>query len=63
VVYKINETGAWQGRLRGLPKEPGRVRRLPARRSDKGRPDIGIRVVRVPGGFAYVEDASAPERS
>jgi len=63
VVYQVNETGAWHRRLRGLPEEPGSVRRFPARRSDNCTPEAGMRVVRVPGGFAYVEDASAPERS
>jgi hypothetical protein len=63
VVYQTNETGAWHRRLRGLPEGPGRVRRLPAGRSDKSRPETGMRVVRVPGGFAYVEDTSAPDRS
>jgi hypothetical protein len=53
----MDETGARHRRLRALQEEPGRVTRLPARRSDnKGRPESGMRVVRVPGGFAYVED-------
>jgi hypothetical protein len=55
-VYQLNETGAWQRRLRSLPPEPGSVTRLPARRSGRGRAETGMRVVRVPGGFAYVQD-------
>jgi hypothetical protein len=45
-VYQVNETGAWHRLLRALPDEPGRVTHLPARRSDKGRPETGIRVRR-----------------
>ena len=61
-VYQLNETGAWQRRLRSLPPELGRVTRLPARRSGWGWPETGVRVVRVPGSFAYVEGTSATGR-
>lgn len=51
-VYQSNETGAWQRRLHSLPAEPGRVTRLPTRRSGRSKPGTRMRVVRVPGGFA-----------
>jgi hypothetical protein len=72
-VYQLNETEA----RHELPEEPVVVApvvvapvvvapvvvaSLPARRGGRGRSYARLRVVRVPGGFAYVEDRPAIER-
>jgi len=62
-VYQLNETEA----RHELPEEPVvvepvMVAHLPVRRGGRGRSYARLRVVRVPGGFAYVEDRPAIER-
>jgi hypothetical protein len=37
----------------------GEVRRAPAHRNGMSQPETRLRVVRVPGGFAFVEDKPA----
>jgi hypothetical protein len=51
-MYQLNETAV----RRGLLKGSGEVRRHAARRNENGRSETRLRVVRVPGGFAFVED-------
>jgi hypothetical protein len=58
-MYQPHETEA----RHEMAEEPGRVTHLPARQSENGRPDTGMRVVRVPGGFAYVGDRPSTGRN
>ncbi len=58
-MYQISEADVRRERRYKLPEGSGRVPRLTARRNEKGRPETRLRVVRVPGGFAFVEDRSA----
>jgi hypothetical protein len=58
-MYQLNETGV----RRELREGSGEVPRLSARRNDKGRSETRLRVVRVPGGFAFVEERPGTRRS
>ena len=51
-MYQLNETGV----RRELPERSGEVPRPSARRNETCRSETRLRVVRVPGGFAFVED-------
>ena len=62
-MYQLNEANRRRYSRRGLPEMPGDVPRLSAPRSEMGRSDARVRVVRVPGGFAFVEDEPATEGS
>jgi hypothetical protein len=57
-VYQLSETGA----RHELSEEPVVVAPLPVRCGGRGSSYARLRVVRVPGGFAYVEDRPAAER-
>ncbi len=58
-MYQLNETiRRWEYR-RGLPQVPANVPHLWARQSETDQPDGRVRVVRVPGGFAFVEEKAA----
>ena len=39
-----------------MPQGTGGARRLSARRNGSGRPDARLRMVRIPGGLAFVAD-------
>jgi hypothetical protein len=54
-MYQLNETEV----RRELPKRSGNV----PRRNETGRSETRLRVVRVPGGFAFVEDKPDSWRS
>ena len=56
-MYQLNETEIWREHRHGLLRE---AEHHPARRNRGSH--TGPRVVRVPGGFAYVEEGSATER-
>jgi hypothetical protein len=58
-MYQLNETGV----RRGLPEGSREVPRHAARRNENGRSETRLRVVRVPGGFAFVEDRPDTRRS
>jgi hypothetical protein len=58
-MYQLNETGV----RRGLREGSGEVPRVSARRNENGRSETRLRVVRVPGGFAFVEDRPDTRRS
>jgi hypothetical protein len=61
-MYQLNETETWREHRRELLRE-AEDERLAARQNGTGRSDARLRVVRVPGGFALVEDGSATEKS
>jgi hypothetical protein len=61
-MYRLNDTDGWRER-RELMEGPGSVTRLSERPEEAARPDARPRVVRVPGGFAFVEDRPAIGRS
>jgi hypothetical protein len=58
-MYQLNETGV----RHELPVRSGEVPRHAARRNEMGRSETRLRVVRVPGGFAFVEDRPDTRRS
>jgi hypothetical protein len=62
-MYQLNVTGMRRERRHELPEGSGNVPRLSARRNETGRSETRLRVVRAPGGFAFVEDKSATEDS
>jgi hypothetical protein len=59
-MHQPNETRI--GRSREFPKG-AEGERFSAHRNGTLRSDLRLRVVRVPGGFAYVEDKAAAGRS
>jgi hypothetical protein len=62
-MYQLNETNRRPEYRRGLPEVPADIPRLWARQSEKDQSDARVRVVRVPGGFAFVEEKPASEGS
>ena len=63
-MYQLNETNGLPEYRRGLPEVPADVPRLySAPRDEIGRSGARVRVVRVPGGFAFVEEKPASEGS
>jgi hypothetical protein len=58
-MYQLNETRV----RREPPARSGEVVRHAARRDENGRSEIRLRVVRAPGGFAFVEDSPDTRRS
>ncbi len=58
-MYQLNEADVRRERRYELPEGSGRVPHLTARPNETGGPESPLRVVRVPGGFALVEDRSA----
>jgi hypothetical protein len=59
-MYQLDETEMRREHRRELPEGSAKAPRLAARRTESvARP----RVVRVPGGFAFVADKAAEERS
>jgi hypothetical protein len=61
-MYQLNGAETWREHRRELLRE-AEGERIAARQNATGRSDARLRVVRVPGGFAFVEDGSATERS
>jgi hypothetical protein len=59
-MYQLNETQMRRKGRRELTERPANLPRPPARRTGPG---ARLRVVRVPGGFAFVADRSATEGS
>jgi hypothetical protein len=59
-MYQLDDTGV--RRLQAGHEPPKRSEIIP-RRNEKGRSEMRLRVVRVPGGFAFVEDRPDPRRS
>ena len=58
-MYQLNETD-----VRGeLQARSGEVPRHAARRNENGSSETRLRVVRAPGGFAFVEERPDPWRS
>jgi hypothetical protein len=55
-MYQLNERR--EHRHESM-EDSGDVRRTPAHRNGASRPDTRLRVVRAPGGFAFVEDKPA----
>jgi hypothetical protein len=52
-MYQLNETEIWREQHHELLRE---AEHHTARRNQRIRPYTGLRVVRVPGGFAYVDE-------
>ena len=59
-MYQLNETEMRREHRRELPEGSANVPRLAARQTGS---EASLRVVRAPGGFAFVADRSATERS
>ncbi len=57
-MYQLNETGRRREHRPELPEEPANASRPAARRNGSG---ARLRVVRAPGGFAFVAERSATE--
>jgi hypothetical protein len=62
-MYRLNDTDGWRERRREPMEGPGSVTRLSARPKEAARPGTRTRIVRLPGGFAFVEDRTAVGRS
>jgi hypothetical protein len=63
-MYQLNVRGMRRERRHELPEGSGNVGRLSAHRNETRRSETRLRVVRAPGGFAFVEDkTSATEGS
>ena len=58
-MYQLNETDVRRNRRHEAPKRSEII----LRRNEKGRSEMQLRVVRVPGGFAFVEGRPDPRRS
>jgi hypothetical protein len=61
-MYQLNETETWREHRRESLRENEGERRA-SRQNGTGRSDARLRVVRVPGGFAFVEDRPDTRRS
>jgi hypothetical protein len=55
-MYQLDETNVRPERRYKLPEGSGNARRVAARRNETDRPETRLRVVRVPGGLAFVAD-------
>ncbi len=55
-MYQSNAMETRREHQSGPPEGPENAPLRAARRDEKGRPDRRLRVVRAPGGFAFVED-------
>jgi len=58
-MYQLNETEIWREQHHELLRE---TEHHTARRNQRIRPYTGLRVVRVPGGFTYVNEGSTTAR-
>ena len=58
-MYQLNETGVRPERRYELQEGSGNAPPRAVRRNGTIRQESRLRVVRVPGGFAFVEDGSA----
>ncbi len=61
-MYQLNEIEPLRGSHRGLKPGSGHIQHLSEHREVRGVSASRLRVVRAPGGFAFVEDKPVAER-